>query len=165
MSTIITKLNTDNTAYNYLQSNQNLPSSGSVAPQVNAGVLAFVSAFLSPERVAEITDPSINPSTASEAGADVEELRRVFAEFLSACCLALDVHKKRVVEAQEEYHASLVQRFAQMRVAADTILEGANGSGSAVTGGSSGGSGVVANLAPIADQDCLDQMLGPDSTA
>ena len=64
---------------------------GSVAPQVNAGPLAFLSAFLAPTRLAEKKD---------DAG-DVEELRVVFDEFLSACSLALDVHKKRVTEAQQ----------------------------------------------------------------
>ena len=118
---------------------------GSVAPQVNAGALAFVSAFLAPDRAANC-DP-----------ASVEELDEAFEGFLSACSVALDVHRKRVTETQEEYHASLVQRFAQMRVAADEILEG--------DGGGGGGGGQVANLAPVAVEDCVDQMLGPDSTA
>ena len=91
----------------------------------------------------------------------MDELRQVFADFLDACSLALDVHRKRVVEAQEEYHASLVQRFAQMRVAADRILDGGGG---VATSGSSGTSAVT-NLAPLADQDCVDPVVGPDSSA
>ena len=57
----------------------------------------------------------------------------------------------------QEYHAELVQRFAQMKVTADDILEG--------EGEGSSSSGVVANLTPANNQDCVEQLLGSDSTA
>ena len=129
---------------------------GSVAPQVNAGALAYISGFLAPDR-AEQYD-----------AASVDELRETFFGFLSACSVALDIHRKRIVEQQEEYHASLVQRFAQMKVAAEEILEsdrGVGGGGGGEEGSANGGAGKVANLAPLADRDCVDQLLGPDSTA
>ncbi|XP_059484145.1 dedicator of cytokinesis protein 9 isoform X2 [Neocloeon triangulifer] len=75
---------------------------GSVCVQVNAGPMAYASAFL---------DPSKNSDYPED---DLEQLRDVFREFVSVCSDALHVNAKLVSSEQQDYQEMLSETFQKM---------------------------------------------------
>ncbi|XP_044001761.1 dedicator of cytokinesis protein 9 isoform X3 [Aphidius gifuensis] len=77
---------------------------GSVCVTVNAGPLAYASAFL---------DPALSPQYPDDK---VEELKDVFREFVKICYTALQINSKLITNDQQEYQEVLrenYQKFCQ----------------------------------------------------
>ncbi|BES88459.1 Hypothetical protein domain [Nesidiocoris tenuis] len=75
---------------------------GSVAVQVNAGPLAYASAFL---------DPALSPQFPDDK---VEELKDVFREFVRVCYAALQLNSRLVRSDQAEYQMALRQNLHKL---------------------------------------------------
>ncbi|XP_043189264.1 dedicator of cytokinesis protein 9-like isoform X2 [Amphibalanus amphitrite] len=83
---------------------------GSVSVQVNAGPLAYASAFL--EESVQRTFP----------GDKVYQLKQAFREFVEACHRALELNHRLRADDQADYQSSLVAGFRDLVAALGTIL-------------------------------------------
>ena len=96
---------------------------GSISVQVNAGPLAYASAFL---RL-----PSSSSSSTYSASADrttypeeqVHELRDLFKDFVNICGAALDLNGKLILNDQREYQEALRSSFRDLVQSLANILE------------------------------------------
>uniref|UniRef100_A0A023F2T5 Putative ph domain-containing protein n=1 Tax=Triatoma infestans TaxID=30076 RepID=A0A023F2T5_TRIIF len=75
---------------------------GSVCVQVNAGPLAYATAFLDPSASHEFPDDK------------VEELKDIFREFIRVCYAALQLNSRLVRSDQTEYQAALRQNLHKL---------------------------------------------------
>ena len=71
---------------------------GSISVQVNAGPLAYAKAFINHRYPAE----------------QVNQLRNVYREFVTACELGLHLNEKLIGQEQQQYHESLKDNFNSM---------------------------------------------------
>ncbi|XP_065346303.1 dedicator of cytokinesis protein 11 isoform X2 [Cloeon dipterum] len=75
---------------------------GSVCVQVNAGPMAYASAFLDPTKNAEYSED------------DLEQLRDIFRDFVNVCSDALHLNAKLVSSEQHSYQEMLSETFQKM---------------------------------------------------
>ncbi|XP_037029406.1 dedicator of cytokinesis protein 9-like isoform X1 [Bradysia coprophila] len=83
---------------------------GSVAVQVNAGPLAYATAFLEPQRSMQYPSDK------------VEDLKEVFREFVSICNTALQVNGRMISSDQREYHSALQDNYNKLCSALTDLL-------------------------------------------
>ncbi|XP_058447960.1 dedicator of cytokinesis protein 9 isoform X2 [Malaya genurostris] len=83
---------------------------GSVAVTVNAGPLAYASAFL-------------DPKNSSKYSADkVEDLKEIFREFIRICYTALQINANVISSDQREYHNALKENYENLCSALSDLL-------------------------------------------
>ncbi|XP_011300539.1 dedicator of cytokinesis protein 9 isoform X1 [Fopius arisanus] len=75
---------------------------GSVCVTVNAGPLAYASAFL---------DPALSPQYPDDK---VEQLRDVFRDFIKICYTALQINSKLITSDQQEYQQVLRENYQKL---------------------------------------------------
>ncbi|XP_055917510.1 dedicator of cytokinesis protein 9 isoform X2 [Eupeodes corollae] len=84
---------------------------GSVAVTVNAGPLAYASAFL---------DPKISDNFQIDR---VEDLKDVFRDFISVCNTALQLNARMICSDQIEYHSALKDNYQKLCSALSELLD------------------------------------------
>ncbi|XP_049286761.1 dedicator of cytokinesis protein 9 isoform X3 [Anopheles funestus] len=85
---------------------------GSVAVTVNAGPLAYASAFLDP------TKPCIKKYSLEK----VEELKEVFRDFIKICYTVLQINANLISSDQREYHNALKENYENLCSALSDLL-------------------------------------------
>lgn len=75
---------------------------GSICVTVNAGPLAYASAFL---------DPALSPQYPDDK---VEELKDIFREFVKICYTALQINSKLITSDQHEYQEVLRENYQKL---------------------------------------------------
>lgn len=83
---------------------------GSVAVTVNAGPLAYASAFL---------DPKLSNKYPEEK---VEELKKMFIDFNNICYTALQINGGIISSDQKEYHLALNENYQSMCIALNNLV-------------------------------------------
>lgn len=83
---------------------------GSICVQVNAGPLAYSSAFL---------DPSVD---SQYPGEKVEELKDIFRDFVKICYTALQINSKLITQDQLQYQEVLQQNYQKLCHNLSTLL-------------------------------------------
>ncbi|XP_055683113.1 dedicator of cytokinesis protein 9 isoform X1 [Lutzomyia longipalpis] len=84
---------------------------GSVAVTVNAGPLAYASAFL---------DPKTNEKYPYER---VEDLREVYRDFMRVCYTALQINGRLIMSDQKDYHKELERNYQNLCSALTDLLD------------------------------------------
>uniref|UniRef100_A0A182JHE5 Dedicator of cytokinesis protein 9 n=1 Tax=Anopheles atroparvus TaxID=41427 RepID=A0A182JHE5_ANOAO len=85
---------------------------GSVAVTVNAGPLAYASAFLDPAKTATKKYPLDK----------VEELKEVFRDFIKICYTVLQINANLILSDQREYHSALKENYENLCSALSDLL-------------------------------------------
>ncbi|XP_061518026.1 dedicator of cytokinesis protein 9 isoform X4 [Anopheles gambiae] len=85
---------------------------GSVAVTVNAGPLAYASAFLDPAKV----------STKKYPLDKVEDLKEVFRDFIKICYTVLQINANLISSDQREYHNALKENYENLCSALSDLL-------------------------------------------
>ncbi|XP_065085612.1 dedicator of cytokinesis protein 9 isoform X1 [Ochlerotatus camptorhynchus] len=83
---------------------------GSVAVTVNAGPLAYASAFLDPKQCFKY------------ASDKVEDLKDIFREFIRICFTALQINANVISSDQREYHSALKENYENLCSALSDLL-------------------------------------------
>ncbi|XP_035734604.1 dedicator of cytokinesis protein 9-like isoform X2 [Vespa mandarinia] len=83
---------------------------GSICVTVNAGPLAYASAFL---------DPALSPQYPDDK---VEELKDVFREFVKICYTALQINSKLITPDQHEYQEVLRENYQKLCQSLSSLL-------------------------------------------
>lgn len=86
---------------------------GSVAVQVNAGPLAYATAFLRPTEDEE----------AKYSEDKIDELKDIYREFVAVCNTALQVNGRMILSDQREYHAALKDNYEKLCSALTDLLD------------------------------------------
>ncbi|KAL1490945.1 hypothetical protein ABEB36_011614 [Hypothenemus hampei] len=104
---------------------------GSVCVQVNAGPLAYASAFLNPSLANRYPDHK------------VEELKDIYREFLKMCHAALQINGELVAQDQREYQEVLEQNYMKLCIAVSELLGESLSSHEDINNGSSQQNNIV----------------------
>ena len=90
---------------------------GSISVQVNAGPLAYASAFLTNDNNGGHAGPSYPED-------QVHQLQELYRDFVHICGAALELNGKLILADQREYHEALRQSFKELVESLAPILDG-----------------------------------------